>query len=116
MGQARDRWEALRAALEKVDTDALLDLYAVDAVWLEPQNPPHETDKLIVAYWSSWLQAREDIDVSTTRLLESEDGALCAVEWAISYTAGGRRWNALPRSSWIEVNEAGEVVYQRDYY
>ena len=115
MGRAREHWEQLRAALEKVDVEAVGSLYASDAVWLEPQNPPHETDKLIQAYLSSWLQAREDIDVTTKRLLESEDGSFVAVEWAISYTAAGRRWNSLPRSSWIEVGERG-ITYQRDYY
>ena len=115
MGRAREHWEQLRAALEKVDVETVGRLYAPDAVWLEPQNPPHETDKLIQAYLSSWMQARENIDVSTKRLLESEDGSFVAVEWAISYTAGGRRWNSLPRSSWIEVSDDG-ITYQRDYY
>jgi ketosteroid isomerase-like protein len=115
MGRAREHWERLRAALEKTDVDELGRIYAADAVWLEPQNPPHETDKLIQAYYGSWLGARENIDVSTKRILEAEDGSFCAVEWAISYTAAGRRWNGLPRSSWIEVTDAG-IVYQRDYY
>jgi len=116
MGRARDTWERLSAALERVDTEALLDLYASDAVWLEPQNPPHETNKLIQAYLSSWLQARENIDITTKRLLESEDGATVAVEWAVSYTAGGRRWNDLPRASWLDVGTDGAITYQRDYY
>ena len=47
--------------------------------------------------------------------LESEDGSFAAIEWAISYTAAGRRWNSLPRSSWIEVTDQG-IAYQRDYY
>ncbi|WP_108665914.1 nuclear transport factor 2 family protein [Euzebya rosea] len=115
MGRAREHWEQLRAALEKVDVETVGELYAPDAVWLEPQNPPHETNKLIQAYLSSWMQARENIDVSTKRILESEDGSFAAIEWAISYTAAGRRWNSLPRSSWIEVSDQG-IAYQRDYY
>ena len=115
MGRAREHWEQLRAALEKVDVETVGELYAPDAVWLEPQNPPHETNKLIQAYLSSWMQARENIDVSTKRILESEDGSFAAIEWAISYTAAGRRWNSRPRSSWIEVTDQG-IAYQRDYY
>ncbi len=115
MGRAREHWERLLAALEKVDVEAIGELYAPDAVWLEPQNPPHETDKLIQAYLSSWMQARENIDTSTKRILESEDGSFLAVEWAVSYTAAGRRWNSLPRSSWLEVGEDG-ITYHRDYY
>jgi ketosteroid isomerase-like protein len=104
----------LSAALEKQDVEALPDLYAADAVYLEPHNPPHETDRLIQAYLSSWLQARENIDVNTKRMVESTDGSTLAVEWAISYTAGGRRWTDLPRSSWFEV-EDDVIRYHRDY-
>jgi ketosteroid isomerase-like protein len=115
MARARDLWEALSVAMEKQDVEALPDLYAPDAVYLEPQNPPHETNRLIQAYLSSWLQARENIDINTKRMIESPDGATVAVEWAISYTAAGRRWNDLPRSSWIEV-EDDAIRYHRDYY
>lgn len=115
MGRARELWEQLGGALEQQDVEVLLDVYAPEAVWLEPQNPPHETNKLIQAYLNSWLQAREHIDVTTKRVLESEDGSTVAVEWTISYTAGGRRWNDLPRSTWIEGDDEG-IRFQRDYY
>jgi ketosteroid isomerase-like protein len=115
MGLARDRWEQLSAVWEKQDVDALLDLYAPESVYLEPQNPPHEGNRLIQAYLSSWLQARENIDIATHRILESDDGLTVAVEWTVSYTAGGRRWSNLPRSSWFEVDGEG-VRYHRDYY
>jgi ketosteroid isomerase-like protein len=114
MGRARELWEELSGALERQDVEALLDVYAPDAVWLEPHNPPHETAKLIQAYLSSWLQARDHIDVTTMRMLESEDGSTLAVEWTISFTAGGRRWNDLPRSTWIEADDEG-IRFQRDY-
>jgi ketosteroid isomerase-like protein len=114
MGRARDRWEELSVALEKSDVEAILDLYAPDAVYLEPQNPPHEGNKLIQAYLNSWLQARDNIDISTLRLLESADGSTLAVEWTLSYSAAGRRWSNLPRSSWFEVDH-DLIRYQRDY-
>lgn len=115
MGRARELWEALSAALEKADVDAIFELYATDAVFLEPQNPPHETDRLIQAYLSSWLNARADIDITTKRLVESTDGRTCAVEWALSYTAGPRRWKDLPRTTWIDA-EDDLISYQRDYF
>jgi ketosteroid isomerase-like protein len=115
MGRARELWEALGAALEKADVDAIFELYAVDAVFLEPQNPPHETDRLIQAYLSSWLNARADIDITTKRLVESTDGLTCAVEWSLSYTAGTRRWKDLPRTTWIDA-EDDLIRYQRDYF
>jgi hypothetical protein len=115
MARARDLWESLSVALEKQDIESLPDLYAPDGVYLEPQNPPHETNRLIQAYLSSWLQARDNIDINTKRMLESPDGTTLAVEWAISYTAAGRRWTDLPRSSWFEV-EDDVIRYQRDYY
>jgi len=115
MARARDLWEHLSVALEKQDVPGLPELYAPDAVFLEPHNPPHETDLLIQAYLSSWLQARENIDITAKRMVESGDGSTLAVEWAISYTAGGRRWTDLPRSSWFEV-EDDLIRYHRDYY
>ncbi len=116
MGRARQLWEELGAAMERADADAIVELYAPDAVWLEPHNPPHETNLLIQAYLKDWLLARESVDVNVKRMLESDDGRTVAVEWAVSYTAGGRRWNDLPRSTWIEVDEATDAIrYQRDY-
>ncbi len=116
MGRARQLWEELSTAIERRDADAIVDLYAPDAVWLEPQNPPHETNLLIQAYLKDWIEPRENIDITTSRLLESEDGSTVSVEWTISYTAAGRRWKDLPRASWIEVDEATDAIrYQRDY-
>ncbi|HUH06205.1 MAG TPA: nuclear transport factor 2 family protein [Egibacteraceae bacterium] len=115
MGGARDEWERLSSAFEQQDVEALLDLYAPDSVYLEPHNPPHEGNRLIQAYLSSWLQARDSIDVAVDRMLVSDDGLTLAVEWSISYSAGGRRWNNLPRSSWIEVDDGG-IRYHRDYF
>jgi ketosteroid isomerase-like protein len=115
MGRARELWDQLGAALEKQDVEGLVDLYATESTYLEPQNPPHEGNLLIQAYLSSWLQARGDISVTTARLLESDDGLTVAVEWTVSYTAGGRRWNNLPRASWFECDDEG-IRYHRDYY
>lgn len=115
MGRAREMWEQLGAALEKQDTEAIGDLYAAGSVYLEPQNPPHEGNLLIQAYLNSWMQARGDVSVTTKRILESGDGITAAVEWSLSYSAGGRRWSDLPRASWIEVGEEG-ITYHRDYY
>jgi ketosteroid isomerase-like protein len=115
MGRAADLWEQLTSAFENQDSDALVEIYATESVFLEPHNPPHEGHLLIQAYVKDWLAARADVSVTTTRKLESDDGLTLAVEWAISYSAGGRRWNDLPRSSWIEVDEQG-VRYHRDYY
>jgi ketosteroid isomerase-like protein len=116
MGAARDRWEELSAAYEQQDDDTIVKLYAPDALWLEPHNPPHESNLLIQAYLASWLQAREDIDVTTSRLLESSDGSMASVEWTISFTAAGRRWNNLVRSTWFDIDPEGLIRYQRDYF
>jgi ketosteroid isomerase-like protein len=114
MGRARDLWQDLVAAFEKQDIEALAELYAPESSYLEPQNPPHEGNLLIQAYLNSWLQARESIDIATSRILESGDGTTLAVEWTLSYTAGSRRWS-LPRSSWLEADDDG-IRYHRDYF
>jgi ketosteroid isomerase-like protein len=117
MGRARELWETFGTAVERRDADAIVDLYTPDAVWLEPQNPPHETNLLIQAYLKDWLNARDSIDVTVKRLLESDDGLTLAAEWTVSYTAGGRRWTDLPRASWIEVDETHDAIrFHRDYW
>lgn len=115
MGRAHDVWERLSAALEKQDVEAIGELYASESVFLEPQNPPHEGRLLVQAYLNSWLQAREDIDIAITRLLESADGLTLAIEWTLSYSAAGRRWSDLPRATWLEVDDEG-IRYHRDYF
>ena len=115
MGRARDSWEQYSAALEKGDDHALKELFAPESVLLEPNNPPHEGNLLIQAYLNSWMSARDDIEVAVARLLESPDGLTVAVEWALSYTAAGRRWTNLPRATWMEVDDQG-IRYQREYY
>lgn len=114
MGRAREVWEQLSAALEKHDDETVAELYAVESVYLEPNNPPHEGRTLIRAYLNSWMQAREDLDIAVLRVLESEDGQTVAVEWTMSYTAAGRRWINMPRSTWLEADEQG-IRYHRDY-
>lgn len=114
MGRAREVWEQLSAALEKHDDETVAELYAVESVYLEPHNPPHEGRSLIRAYLNSWMQAREDLDIAVLRVLESEDGQTVAVEWTMSYTAAGRRWINMPRSTWLEADEQG-IRYHRDY-
>lgn len=114
MGRARELWEQLGSALEKQDVEAIAELYAPDSVYLEPQNPPHEGNLLIQAYLNSWMQARADISATTKRILESADGSTVAVEWALSYSAGGRRWSDLPRATWLEADDEG-IRYHRDY-
>jgi ketosteroid isomerase-like protein len=117
MGRARELWETYCTALERQDADALIDLFTPDAVWLEPQNPPHETNLLIQAYLKDWVLARENIDVNVKRLLESPDGLLLSAEWSVSYSAAGRRWTDLPRASWVEVDETTNAIrFQRDYW
>ena len=116
MGQATDRWAELSAAMEQHDVEAFKDVYAAQAVFLEPQNAPHETNLLIQAYLNSWLSPREEVAITTDRTLESVDGRTLSVEWKISYTAGGRRWKDLPRASWFELDDDGRINYQRDYY
>lgn len=115
MGRARELWEQLSAAMEKHDDAAVAELYAAESMFLEPNNPPHEGRTLIRAYLNSWMQARDDLDITVERILESDDGSTIAVEWKMSYTAAGRRWSNLARSSWVEV-DAGGIRYHRDYY
>lgn len=115
MGHAVDAWDRLSAMIEKGDLADVLDLYTSDAVYLEPYNPPHRGNLLIQAYLKDYLSGKDDIDVQSKQVIESADGTALAVEWTISYTAGGRRWNELPRASFLTLDDAGRVTYHRDY-
>ena len=61
------------------------------------------------------MGGKEEIEIETKRLIESEDGADLGVEWTISYMAAGRRWSDLPRATFLGFGEDGRVQYQRDY-
>ena len=97
------------------DLSGIPDLYRADALYLEPYNPPHRGNLLIQAYLKDWLGGKDDIAVEASRVIESEDGSELGVEWTISYTAAGRRWNDLPRASFFAFDEQGRITYHRDY-
>ena len=115
MGRARELWDQLVTVWESGDFDRLADMYAIESIYLEPYNPPHNGNLLIEAYLKDWLAGKDEVKVTTKRLVEDAEGTLVAVEWAVSYTAAGRRWNNLPRASFIEVGEHDMIVYHRDY-
>lgn len=115
MGRAQDRWEALVEAWKAKDFGAIEEMYTKDCVYYEPFNPPHEGNLLVVAYLKDYLGSKEDLEITTKRFLEDEAEGRAAVEWSMSYTARGRRWNDLPRCSFVDVNEDGKITYHRDY-
>ncbi len=115
MGRAQERWQQLKVAWESNDFEAIEALYDEEAVYLEPYNPPHNGNLLITAYLKDFLASKEGLKITVKRLLEDDSQGRVAVEWAMSYTAVGRRWNNLPRASFIDIDERGFIVYHRDY-
>jgi hypothetical protein len=115
VGHAADAWSRLTGMLESGDLSDLPDMYHIDALFLEPYNPPHRGNLLIQAYLKDYLGGKDEVVIDEKRVIEGKEDAALAVEWTISYTAGGRRWNELPRATFIEFDEAGLISYQRDY-
>ena len=115
VGQAADAWQRLVTVLTTGDVSDVLDLYSANALFLEPYNPPHRGNLLIQSYVKDWMGGKEDIVVDELVPVESPEGDTIGVEWTISYTAAGRRWNALPRASFLKVGEGGLITYHRDY-
>ncbi len=115
MGHAADAWDQLSRMLADNDVSGVPGLYANDALYLEPYNPPHRGNLLIQAYLKDWLGGKEEIAVDSRRVIVSEDDRQLGVEWTISYTAAGRRWSDLPRASFFEFGEDGLIEYHRDY-
>lgn len=103
------------AAWRSSDYEAIGEMYTADSVYYEPYNPPHNGNLLTVAYLKDFLGQKTEIESTVKRLVESEDESRVAVEWSLSYTAAGRRWNDLPRASFLDVDEDGRIVYHRDY-
>ena len=115
LGHAQDTWARLSEMLEKADLADLPDLYHRDALYLEPYNPPHRGNLLIQAYLKDYLGGKDEVSIEEKRVIESAAGDAVAVEWTISYTAGGRRWSDLPRGSFLEFDADGLITYHRDY-
>jgi ketosteroid isomerase-like protein len=115
VGHAAEAWESLSRMLSTGDVGDLLSVYTADALYLEPYNPPHRGNLLIQAYLKDWLGGKDDIAVEAKRVIESADGTELGVEWTISYTAAGRRWNDLPRASFFAFDDQGRITYHRDY-
>ena len=115
MGHAADVWSQFTGMLSSGELDDMPALYDIDALFLEPYNPPHNGNLLIQAYLKDYLAGKDEVVIEDKRIVESDDSSLLAVEWTISYTAGGRRWNELPRASILGFNADGLIAYQRDY-
>ncbi len=115
VGHATDAWQRLSRMMAKQDLDGIEDLYAVDALYLEPYNPPHRGNLLIHAYLKDYFAGKDDVQIDVVRIVEAADSSTLAVEWTISYTAAGRRWNALPRASFMTFDDAGRIEHHRDY-
>jgi hypothetical protein len=115
VGHAAEAWGKLSGMLESGNVDGVPELYAVDALYLEPYNPPHRGNLLIEAYLKDWLAGKDDVAIDAKLVIEGEDGHSLGVEWTISYTAAGRRWNDLPRASFFAFADDGRISYHRDY-
>jgi len=115
VSQAAEAWKRFVTVLTTGEVGDVLDLYGADALYLEPYNPPHRGNLLIHSYLKDWMAGKEGVEVDELAVLPSEDGLSIGIEWTISYTAAGRRWNALPRATFLRLDAAGLVAYHRDY-
>jgi len=115
VSRAVDAWKRFATVLTTGEVGDVLDLYSANALYLEPYNPPHRGNLLIQSYLKDWMGGKEAVEIEELAVLAAEDGSGVGVEWTISYTAAGRRWNALPRASFFRIGEAGLVTYHRDY-
>lgn len=115
MAHKAEVWDRLVGMFESADVSDLPELYAADALYLEPYNPPHRGNLLIEAYLKDYFGGKEDIAITSRQVIEDAPGNGLAVEWSISYTAAGRRWNDLPRASFFTFDDDGRITHHRDY-
>ena len=115
VSEAVEAWKRFVTVLQTGEVAEVLDLYSANALYLEPYNPPHRGNLLIQSYLKDWMSGKDGVEIEELAVLPAEDGSGVGVEWTISYTAAGRRWNALPRASFLRLGDAGLVTYHRDY-
>ncbi len=115
MSQAVEAWKRFLRVLQTGEVGDVSNFYSVNALYLEPYNPPHRGNLLIQSYLKDWMGGKADVEVDELAVIPAEDGSGVGVEWTISYTAAGRRWNALPRASFMRLGDEGRIVYHRDY-
>jgi ketosteroid isomerase-like protein len=115
VGQAADAWDKFRSMMERGEFDEITEVYSPDTLFLEPFNPPHRGNLLTQAYLKDYFSEKANIAVDEAKRIEAADGKTIAIEWALSYDAAGRRWNNLPRATFLEVDEHGQIAVQRDY-
>ena len=115
MSGSVDAWKRFATVLTTGEVNDVLDLYSANALYLEPYNPPHRGNLLIQSYLKDWMGGKDAVEIEELAVIPTEDGTGVGVEWTISYAAAGRRWNALPRASFLRLGDDGRVVYHRDY-
>jgi uncharacterized protein (TIGR02246 family) len=107
-------FEQVREALEAGDSDWAAEAYALDAVYYEPANPPHEGRDAIRAYLNDLLKGHRSLSYQVERM--GVDGDSAIVEWTWSFrTQGGRRVTGQAGATVIQAGPKG-IVYHRDYF
>jgi SnoaL-like domain len=105
-------FEQLREAFEVGDPDWAAAAYALDAVYYEPANPPHEGRDSIRAYLNDLLKGHPGLQYTVERM--GVNGNTAIVEWTWSFRRGGRSVPDQPGVTVLEVGPEG-IVYHRDY-
>lgn len=106
-------FEQVRQALEVGDADWAASAYAVDAIYYEPANPPHEGREAIRAYFNDLLKGHRNLSYTIERM--GADGDSAIVEWTWSFrTRDNRRVSGQAGATAIQVGPHG-IVYHRDY-
>jgi hypothetical protein len=110
---AANYFEQLRQAAEAGDPDWAADAYAVDAVYYEPTNPPHDGRAAIRAYLNDFLKGHRQLAWTVRHM--GVDGNVAIVEWSLTFrTRDQRLVSDQPGVTVIETGPAG-ITYHRDY-
>lgn len=106
-------FEQVREAFELGDADWAASAYALDAVYYEPANPPHEGREDIRAYLNDLLKGHRSLVFQVERM--GVDGDSAIVEWTWSFrTPDNRRVTGQAGATVIQVGPGG-ITYHRDY-
>jgi limonene-1,2-epoxide hydrolase len=90
------------AAANREDWDAILDLYASDAVWDTDGMGTFEGPSAIRGFWQDWWSSYERLEIDVQEILDIGNGVVLA-----TFPFGG-----LPRGSTAEVRTQMALVYE----
>lgn len=114
VSDAEDMMQDWKVALESLDLEKTMSVYADDIVWDDAAANDHLTNKSDVMGMYRWFYALTDVKMNVTSSFVSGDGKWASAEWMWSGTEGARDYS-IQGVSVLEIRD-GKIVRETIYY